>query len=145
MAPLRVNCRGHFKMAQDCFGQASSAIRRGSWPSSCEREFSSINNHKFMLNPKSQSRKSASVGAMPPKRRCSRTTCSQKRLEDNATLAAAVLSTVHELGSKAVQARKLPRTKIANAKRARKAFGDAEEEEMPIPLYTDDYNQHRHS
>ena len=34
---------------------------------------------------------------------------------------------------------KRPGTKSTNAKRAREAFGDAE---MPIPLYTDDCNQH---
>ena len=53
-----------------------------------------------------------------------------------------VLSTVRELGSEVAKTRKRPGIKSTNAKRAREAFGDAEEKEMPIPLCIDDYNQH---
>ena len=42
----------------------------------------------------------------------------------------AVLST--ELGSEVVKIREHPGTKTINAKRAREAFGDAEEKELPI-------------
>lgn len=59
---------------------------------------------------------------------------------DNAPVT--VLSTVHELGSEVAKTRKRPGIKSTNAKRAREAFGDAEEKEMPIPRCIDDYNQH---
>ena len=59
---------------------------------------------------------------------------------DNAP--ATVLSTVHELGSEVAKTRNRPGINSTNAKRAREAFGDAEEKGIPIPLCIDDYNQH---
>ena len=52
------------------------------------------------------------------------------------------MSTVHQLGSVVEMVRKRPGKKSVNAKKAREAFGDAYEKEVPIPLCIEDYNQH---
>ena len=52
------------------------------------------------------------------------------------------MSTVHQFGSVVEMVRKRPEKKSTNTKKARGAFGDAYEKEMPIPLCIEDYNQH---
>ena len=59
---------------------------------------------------------------------------------DNAPVT--IMSTVHQLGFQVKRVRKRPGKKSTNAKKAREAFGDAYEKEMPIPLCIEDYNQH---
>ena len=59
---------------------------------------------------------------------------------DNAPVT--IMTTVHRLDAEVLRNRKRPGKKSTNAKRAREAFGEDQQKEMPIPVCFDEYNHH---